>query len=236
MKIDKNYWPLHQQNQIKVIDEIEKQIEKNSLSFSTVSPIKNYENDLRMALTSVHFPNEDLLQNILSSFINPLKSIDPFHYYYGKDSLHMTIKNIRVINNPPHFTSKDTGVVKNIFQDVILKHIKFNVYFYRLMLFPNNLSLIGTTDQELDSIIIDLDNKLKKAGVPDDKQYINTRYFFSNITLARFSSPISNKFLEKVNELSQNVNIEPYTVDSVSLLSCNAVLKKRKIIGTWKLN
>ncbi|PIY71674.1 hypothetical protein COY87_04940 [Candidatus Roizmanbacteria bacterium CG_4_10_14_0_8_um_filter_33_9] len=171
----------HQQNQIKVIDEIGQQIKKNSLRFSTVSPIDDYENDPRISLTNVHFPNEKLTKIIQNAFINPLIKIHPNHYFYSNDSLHMTIKNIRVVSNPPQFTQCDVKHAKNIFQDVIPKHNKFYVYFYRLMLFPHNLSLIGTTDPELNKIVLDLDNRLKKANIPDDKQYVNSQFSFPTL-------------------------------------------------------
>jgi len=225
----------HQQNQLKVIDEIEQQVKKNSLQFSTVSPISDYEKDPRISLTSVHVLNEKLIKKIRYSFLYPLKIIAPRHYYYPKESLHMTIKNIKVVNNPPQFSSEDIEKVLDIFNDAIPKHNKFNVYFYRLMLFPHNLSLIGTTDPELDNIVLDLDSRLKKANIHDDKKYINSHYFFSNITLIRFTSQVTDKFTKKVEELSQNIDIKPYEVNSISLLSCNAVLKKRTIFNTWKL-
>lgn len=226
---------LHQQNQIKVIDEIELQVKKNSLQFSTVPPINDYDNDPRISLTSVHLLNEGLIKTIHYSFIEPLKIISPHHYYYSKESLHMTIKNIKVVSNPPQFNTVDIEKVLEIFNDVIPKYHKFNVHFYRLMLFPHNLSLIGTTDPELDKIVLDLDKRLKKANIPDDKQYVNSRFFFSNITLVRFTSPVVDEFTKKVEELSQYIDIEPYEVDSISLISCNAVLKKRTMYNTWKL-
>jgi len=79
-------------------------------------------------------------------------------------------------------------------------------------------------------MILDLDNALNKAGIPDDKIYANSKYFFSNITLARFNTPPSNEFKQKVQELSNSIKFKPYTVNSVTLLSCNAVFKNRKII------
>jgi len=226
---------LHQHGQINNITKIEKQIQNNSLQFSTVSPINDYKNDPRMSLTSVHLLNRILVQTICKTLINPLKIIEPFHYYYSGDSFHMTIKNIKVVNNPPRFSSTEVKTVQNIYQQVIPKHKKFKVFFYRLMLFPNNLSLIGTTDPELDNIVLDLNSHLIKAGVPDDKQYVNSQYFFSNITLVRFTSKINQQFIQKVNELSKNINFKPYEVDSVSLLSCNAVLEKQNIYHTWRL-
>lgn len=99
----------------------------------------------------------------------------------------------------------------------------------------NNLALIGTTDPELDNIVLDLDEAMKKANVPDDKIYANTRYFFSNMTLVRFSSQPSQAFREQVLTLSESIQFEPYLVDSVTLLSCNAVFKKQREIGTWQL-
>ncbi|HSW89075.1 MAG TPA: hypothetical protein VLG12_07975 [Candidatus Saccharimonadales bacterium] len=224
---------LHQQQQVSVIDTIENEIKNNSLSFSTVSPVTDFEKDERICLTSVHLPKENLIFKI-HKIINALKEAEPEYYYYPDNSLHMTIKNIRVINDPPHFTSEDISKAETVFAKVIGNHKKFAAYFYRLLLFPNNLALIGTTDPEFDTLFLDLDQELKEAGISDDKQYSNSAYFFSNMTLARFPI-ITKQFKEKVAEVSKTLIFEPYIVDSVTLLSCNAVLKKRHIIDTWKL-
>ncbi len=225
----------HQQQQIEVINQIEKQVKNRTLNFSTVSPVEDYDNDSRICLTSVHLPSQMLIVKIKESIINLLKEVEPDYYYYSDDSLHMTIKNIRVINDPPHFIQEDVLKAKKVFSEVMPKHKKFKVYFYRLLLFPANLALMGTTDPELDEIFLDLDRRLKAEGIPDDKKYSNPKHIFSNMTLARFSNP-SDDFKHKVEKLSNNLAFEPYTVDSVTLLSCNAVFKKRKIISTWKLN
>lgn len=225
----------HQIQQQNVINKIEKQVKGGLLNFSTVSPIEDYENDPRICLTSVHLPNEELKLQIKKLLTDPLRKIAPDFYYYTTDSLHMTIKNIRVINNPAHFTAEDIKKARKVFSHIIPKHKQFNVYFYRLLLFPNNLALIGTTDSELDSIVLNLDKELNKAHVSDDKVYANSKYFFSNITLARFNTPPSEGFKQKIQELSSSVKFKPYIVDSVTLLNCNAVFKNRKIIGTWYL-
>lgn len=224
----------HQQHQLEVINAIEKQINNSLLQFSTVSPVEDYERDPRICLTGVHIPSHMLKDKVRDSLIKPLKALAPEYYYYSFDSLHMTIKNVRVIDNPPHFTDDDIAKAEKVFSKVIPNHKKFKVYFYRLLLFPNNLALIGTTDQELDEIVLDLDQKLNDADLPDDKKYTNKRYFFSNMTLARFPI-VSDKFKQKVQELSSSLSFDPYTVDSVTLLTCNAVFKKRHIVKTWKL-
>jgi 2'-5' RNA ligase len=225
----------HQQKQIEVINSLEKQIKTSSLNFTTVSPVEDYANDTRICLTSVHFPNQELIAKVQHDVIEPLKQIFPDNYYYPDDSLHMTIKNVRIINDPPHFTNADVKNVEQVFESVIQNHKKFDVYFYRLLLFPNNLALIGTTDPELDSIILNLDKELHAAGVADDKKYLNSQYFFSNMTLVRFNNVLSEEFTEKVEELSQSILFEPYTVDSVTLITGNAVFVKKNIINSWKL-
>ncbi len=225
----------HQEKQVEVINQLEQQIKSNSLGFSTISPVEDYKNDSRICLTSVHIPHEELVFKIQKSLIEPLQEVEPTHFYYSPDSLHMTIKNIRVINDPPHFTKEDIEKAKEVFASVIPSHTKFQIYFYRLLLFPNNLALIGTTDAELENIFQDLDSNLREVDVPDDKKYMNSQYFFSNMTLARFNTVPSAKFLQKVKDLSESLSFKPYTVDSVTLLTCTAVCMKRNIQGTWTL-
>lgn len=225
----------HQLKQQEVIDRIANQISSKSLNFSTVSPVDDYENDPRTCLTSVHLPHKFLLDQVQKILIEPLQKIEPNFYYYPNDSLHMTIKNVRVINDPPHFSEDETRRAEEIFAETIPQHNKFNAFFYRLLLFPGNLALIGTTDAELDNLVLDLDKKLIAGGIPDDKVYSNSQYFFSNMTLTRFSTLPSEAFKQKVVELSASLKFEPYQVDSVTLLTCNAVLKNKQIRGTWKL-
>lgn len=225
----------HRLSQIEIINQIENQIKGNNLGFSTVSPVENFETDPRMCLTSVHLPSEDLILEI-QELINSLKRISPEPYYYPDSSLHMTIKNIRVINNPPRFNEEDVRKAKEVFSRSIPNHKKFNVYFFKLLLFPNSLTLMGTTDPELDSIVLDLDRQLRSIGLPDDKHYINSKYFFANITLARFNGKISQEFVRKVKQISDNLKMDPYVVGSVSLITSNAVLKNLSIIDTWQLN
>jgi len=225
----------HQDSQKKVIDVIENQIKTDSLTSSIVSPIEDFEHDPRICLTSVHFPHEELVRSIEKSITLPLKYIEPDQFYYPMNSFHMTIKNIRLISNPPNFSDSDVQKVTKIFSDVIPSHKKFTVYFYRLLLFPFNLALIGTTDPEFDSIILDLDKRLKDTDIPDDKKYVNDSYFFSNMTLVRFTKPISDIFKEKVEELSRTIVFAPYIIDTVTLLSGPATLTSKKIYGTWNL-
>lgn len=228
-------YTVYQLKQIEVINSLEQQVKNKSMGFSTVAPVNNYASDTRRCLTSVHLPHQELITQVQDQLIKPLQKISPDYFFYPEDSLHITIKNVRVINDPPHFTQEDIGEAERVFEIVLPKHKKFNVYFYRLLLFPNNLALIGTTDPEMGSIFLDLDRELKAAGVLDDKKYINSQYFFCNMTLTRFNKAPGKKFLQKIEDLSQSISFEPYVVDSVTLVTSTAVFTKKKIIKTWEL-
>lgn len=225
----------HEKRQLEILKKIEKQIESGKLKFSTVSSTQDFDKDPRTCLTSVHFPNSELISKIQQKIITPLRKISPNHYYYKNSSLHMTIKNIRVVHDPPNFEKEDIKKVKKLFSTILPKHKAFRVYFYRLFLFPTNLALVGTTDPELDKIFLNLDKGLNKIKIPDDKQYANSKYFFSNMTLVRFNSPLSSEYHNKIEEISQSLALKPYLVDSVSLITSNASLTRCNKIKTWRL-
>ncbi len=225
----------HQLKQQEVINQIVEQARTKTMAFSTVAPVLDYANDPQISLTGVHLPHKHLVDQIEQQLIHPLKKVEPDFYYYPPDSLHMTIKGVRTVSDPPNFDQHDIEKAKHVFSAVTRQHNSFRVYFYRLILFPHSIALVGTTDPELDNIILDLDSMQKKEGIPDDKIYVNSRYFFSNMTLVRFNTEQSAGLIQKVDRLSDSLKFEPYTVDSISLLTCNAVLKRRTLIGTWYL-
>ena len=225
----------YQKEQLKVIQQLEEAIQNKKISFSVVAPIENFETDRRICLTSVFFPSKEFKNKVISEIIQPLKQIEPKHYYYPSSALHLTIKNIRVINYPPHFTKQDIQIADKIFSQIVPKHKTHHVYFNRLLAFPVNLALIGITDKERDELILDLDKALKAAHLPDDKQYLNDKYFFANITLLRFAHPPSKKFLNKVKSLSKKIDFPVVKINQVNLITANAVLKKLKIINQYPL-
>jgi len=221
--------------QKEVIAAIEKQVQAQSIQFSTISPTDNFEDDTRMCLTSVHFPRQNLIREIQKHILSPLVQHCPGAYFYDDSSLHMTIKNIRVIHDPPNFTGETIQTAKKVFSECVPKHPSFCVNFYRLFFFPNNLALLGTSEPAQDELIADLDKRLIQSGIPDDKTYINTKYFFINVTLARFQQPPSAEFVHMVEGISNTIACDPYRIDTVSLVSSNAAMKRRTTFGTWKL-
>lgn len=225
----------HQKKQLEVIEDIERQVSSNAVFFSTVTPVADYESDQRMCLTTVHFPSDTFKSFIYKSIIIPLQSQYPDLYYYPDDAIHVTIRNVRVIHDPPLFSDSDIDKVKRTMETTVGKHKKFRVFYFRLLVFPHNLALIGTTDPELDELSLDLAEGFQKAGIPDDKIYSNSRHFFSNVTIARFGETIPDGFHTTISKLSESLVYPNYTVDSVSLVSSNAVMKYKTVYGTWKL-
>lgn len=224
----------HQKKQIEVINRIQKLFKKNKVS--AVSGVGNYETDPRLCLTSVHLPKKNLLDIIDHKIIKPLRKIPGNSvYFYQPDSLHLTIKNIRVVDNPPNFTKNEVVKVKEMFSKIVPKHNSFNVYYHKLIILPNSLSLMCTTDPSFDDLFIDLDKNLKKINIPDDKIYANKKYFICNMTIGRFNKPVNNKFIKEVNQISKTTIFEKYTIDSINLATANAVLKQLNKIKTWKL-
>jgi hypothetical protein len=225
-----------QKEQLQVIHTVEQQVQNNSLSFSTVQPVDDFERDTRMTLTGVHFLKSDLC-GAIDTLVQSLQTLEPEHcyYYYDHASLHTTIKNVHVVSDPPTYTHNDIESACAVFDRVVSRHHVFFAYYFTLILFPASLSLIGTTDPELDRLVLDLDATLRSHGIPDNKVYTNKDHFFSNITLVRFHHQPGEAFTEKVSELQSIISFDPYLVDSVSLVTGNAAMKQLTIINNWQL-
>jgi hypothetical protein len=225
----------YQLKQKGVIDKIEEKLKSNIIDFSTVSPAQDWETDNRICLTGAHILGGFIRKQITEKIIKPLWEISPDHHYYSADTLHATIKNIRVINDPPRFSNDDIQNAKEIFAKVVPAHKTFQAFFYHLIIFPGSLTLVGTTEEELSNLILDLEQNLKAKEITDDKVYSDPKTFFANVTLARFVKAPSEDFKQKVEELNKTISFDSYVVDSVTLLTCNAVFEKRNIIGVWEL-
>jgi len=194
------------------------------------------QNDDRLCLSSLTFIPPEIGQKISQEIIEPLKKIDPDHYYYPPESLHLTIKNIRIIHKPPRFNKDDVVKADKLFQEVIPKFKSFSFDLQGLMLFPKTISLIGYSNETLGRLVKTLDAGLKNIGLLDDKEYFSDEVFFGNITLCRFKGQPKQEFIAKVKEL-ENISIGKFLIREVNLVVCNLVCnsKTRRIIGTYYL-
>lgn len=227
----------YQNQQKNLIEEIVKKInEQGSIASTIVEMRGDYENDDAICLTSVVFLNEELRHLVSKEIIEPLRAIDPSHYYYQLDSLHLTIKNIRTIHKPPLFSSEDVEKAKQVFNKIIPSFKIFEFELKGLVRFPTSVSLMGYSDNILYDIVSTLDSELKEIGVPDNKKYVSDTVFFGNITICRFTSQPSDEFLAKVEEM-KDLFVGKLKVKEVSLIKCNSVCSpvNREVIETFRL-
>ncbi len=190
---------------------------------ATVVPMKrDHRNDPAIGLTSVTFVPDGPGRAITHNIINPLRAIESVHYYYPPESLHLTVKNVRSVHNPPQFTAADVKKVDRLFAQVIPRHRSFSVQLEELVPFSTSLSLIAYSDDGLHRLVQALDAGLYDIGLPDDKRYVSREVIFGNVTLCRYVQPPSERFLNAVAEQARAFTAE-LRIEAVHLITCNAV-------------
>lgn len=227
----------YSQKQRELIQQIEISFKKGEKNPTLVGAVSDYANDDKICLTSVFFLPDDIKQIISQKIIAPLRKIEPWHYYYPKNSMHVTIKNICVVHQLPTFTDKDIEKVKNKFLEIIPKFPKFDVLFERLFLFPSSISIIGFTNKYLGKLVKALDNGLNEVGLSDDKKYFSNEVFFINSTFCRFTKEPGEKLLTEINEMMFG-DYSKCTLEEISLITTNSVcfIPKTKIVQKYKLS
>lgn len=201
-----------------------------------VKPISDYEHDSRRCLTSVVFIPEDLGRAIEAKIIGPLRNIEPEHYYYPIDTLHLTIKNIRTVDNPVRLKERQVAAVRGVFASAVplIKKIRFAAR--GAILFPRSVSVVGYSGAFLKSLIQKLDEGLLAAGMPDNKKYFSNEVFFGNISVCRFVHRPGKAFRQCLRNLEET-KFGTLAVKKISLIICDSVnsAKSRKIIEEYKI-
>lgn len=227
----------YQDQQKELIEQMVRDVQKKKNIGSSIVGIKDdYENDKELCLTSVVFLNEELQQRIQKNITEPLQKIDSSHYFYPLDALHLTIKNVRTIHDPPLFSREDILKSQYVFEKTVPKFHSFDFDLRGLVSFPTSVSLMGYSDSVLYDLVSALDERLSHAGIGDNKKYISNTVFFGNITVCRFTSPPSEVFLEEIEKL-KNIEIGKLMVDAISLIVCNAVCSNKswEVVGVWRM-
>jgi 2'-5' RNA ligase len=191
----------------------------------------DYESDRAVCLTSVVAIPIPVAQEIERQIIQPLRAIEPVHHYYAPEAMHLTIKNVQVVHDPPSFSEADIERVNRLFAEIIPRRRVFAFSLEQVVAFATSLSLIGYCGHELQELVQALDSGLKRIGIPDNKKYISDSVFFGNITLCRFVRPPSEQFLQAVRERQDAYRAE-LRVKEIRLISCNAVCA-RDSLHVW---
>ncbi len=226
----------YQLKQKELFDNLEAKLKKGESSVTLVEPVKDYVNDRRTCLTSVVFIPTELQEKILDKVISPLKEADTRQYYYVPNSFHLTIQNIKTINEPPSFNENDIELAREVFQEVISKFKSINFQIAGIFELPTSLSLRAYSDETLKDLALALRKKLKEAGVPDNKTYASEEVVFGNISISRYTSDPNQAFFEQVEQL-KNVEIGVLKAFTVSLITTNSICHpdKTKIIEKFNL-
>jgi len=198
--------------------------------------MEDYEADQAMCLTSVVFPPTSFCERIQAELIDPLRKLDPSHYYYPPQSLHVTIKNVRTIASPANFGEAEISAAQDVFATVVPAFPELPLSFEEVVAFGNSAAVVGYSDRSLGELILGLDEGLRKAELPDDKKYISDSVFFGSITLCRFRGLPSEEFVQRLSELSADFTAK-LPVEVVDLVVCNAVCHSgsRQAIGSYRL-
>lgn len=217
-----------------IVQQLKDSLRQRQDQISVVQMRSDYENDPELSLTSVIFPPESIVQTILTQVIQPLQRIEPNHFYYSGDLLHITIKNVRVMHHPPRYTQADVAQVRTLFAQIVPLFPPFTFSLEGAIVFPTSISLIAYCGETLRKLVQALDQGLREIGLPDDKQYISDTVFFGNMTVCRFTQPPSREFLDRVNDLSA-LHLGTIPVTQLHLVTCNCVCSRRTLIDTVSL-
>ncbi|MFH1427170.1 MAG: hypothetical protein ABIG60_01415 [Patescibacteria group bacterium] len=220
--------------------ELVKQLEDsfaNGFRKSTVVDIvEDYANDDQICLTSAVFVPKEIYNKIALNIISNLKEIEPQHYFYSPESMHITIKNIRTVNKPQLFTEDDVRKVNKLFKKIIPKFSTFDFIVEDVLIFPTSLSIMAYTNDVLQKLVLALDKGLQEIGVPDNKKYFSDSVFWGNITICRFIKNPGTQFINEAKKM-RNLKIGKFKVEKINLVTCNAVChpKSKRIITEYEL-
>lgn len=213
-------------------------IEKSGFADPSSSVFVSLDNswDKRMCLTSVAFPPVNIYSKLYKKVIDPLKAADPRQYYYPRESLHLTVKAIKVVEYPIPYTSEDLLKANSVFNKVIPRHKVFSYHLRGLFHLPTSISIRGYTDESLKRIVFDFDQALEKAGIPDNKKYASSEVFFGNMNVCRYTTEPNEQFIKQLKKL-KNTDIGTFEVKTVLLITTNLVCHpdKTTIIGEYTL-
>lgn len=198
-------------------------------------PIQESYTKKGLCLTIVSFLSPLLSKRLSSLFIEPLKSIEPTHFYYGTDALHLTVKNVRVVSETPKFTESDIEKVKAALDRLTPSLQPWTFEFRGIIPFPTSVSVKGYCAEYLRDVVRLIDHALVEAGVPDDKVYASDSTFFGNVTICRFTQRPSAQLVEKILALRDSP-AGCHKVQNLHLISCDAVCSGQslRVIGTYE--
>lgn len=217
----------YREKQLLAIRNLEKAFSEGAQPATVVPIVADYENDSRMCLTAVCFLPQSLASRVIEEVSAPLRLLEPHHYYYPLESLHITVQNLRTIAEPPRFDSAHVETARRVLSTIIPGQTEFEVDLQGVIRLPNSISIAGFSDESLGQLATSLRPALREAAIPDDKQYGDADVVFANVTICRFVQPPGHLFRKAVERVTDEF-YGKVLVDLVQLIQTNAVCHPNK--------
>jgi hypothetical protein len=135
------------------------------------------------------------------------------------------------------FNNTDIEKAREIFGKIVSKYHSFTFDLKRIFELPTSLAICALSDETLGNLALELREKLKSVGVPDNKTYADDSVVIGSATISRFTKTPNLEFKQRVDTLRE-IELGTFTAKKISLITTNAVChpSKTKIIEEYLLN
>ena len=187
----------------------------------------DFANDNRISLAAIKFLPKELSDLIERDLSHPLFAIDERQFFFANQSLHMTVQNVRKISDHATFGDKEIEAARLAFKKVAADFSPFEFSLEGLLVMPASVAIRAIAEPRFAEFSRAIRDRLRVAGVADDKPYINDDVVFGNVTFCRYTAPPTEKFMAKIEQL-RGVDLGALKIDSFELLSTNSICDLNK--------
>jgi hypothetical protein len=203
----------------------------NRGEFGSFIPIAdNFADDERTSLAAIKFLPQSLSETIWRELSSPLKSIDGHQFFFAQDSLHMTVQNVRKVSDVLNFGRTQIDAARQVLRASAERFAPFKFSLEGLLVMPGSVAIRAIAEPRFGRFSRFVRDRLKQAGVADDKPYIDDDVIFGNITFCRFTREPSESFRIKLVELKSK-SLGFVEIDSFTLATTNAICDLNKTTG-----
>ena len=207
MNLEAHYNKLYKESIKKIMDDTYK-----------VDELLNSSLDNRFGITLLTRPSDDVKNNI-QKFLNELKSIDPYQYYYDNSDIHITVMSIISCYDGFQLERINISEYIDLISKSLIKNSKTDIEFKGVTASPSCIMIQGFMNTNfLNLIRNNLRENFKNSNL---QQSIDKRYSIqtAHTTVVRFQNKIHNKpeFL-KIIEAFRHYNFGSFKVTNLELV------------------
>ncbi|PKQ44745.1 mutarotase [Confluentibacter flavum] len=207
MNLEEHYNKLYADSIIKIKDD------DYEIDHLINSPLDN-----RFGITLLTRPSVEV-KNDIQKFLNELKSIDPYQYFYGNSDIHVTVMSIISCYNGFQLERINISEYINLISKSLVKNSKIKIEFKGVTASPSCIMIQGFMNTNfLNLIRNNLRENFKNSNL---QQSIDKRYSLqtAHTTVVRFQNKINNKpaFL-KIIEAYRHYDFGSFEVKNLELV------------------